>query len=96
MSERYLTTPFSPVFHCWLSRRSNLRLRVPKQAQDNITELNNIIWGTCNTNLPTSQCDANMAWFVESLQDACAEDIKDANAVVLQTLKGMFALTYNS
>ena len=64
-------------------------LRPPhKQAQDNITLLNNLIWGTCNTNTDASQCNANMAWFAENLEDTCAEDIKANNPVVTQTREG--------
>lgn len=63
--------------------------RSSKQAQDNITALNDIIWGTCNTNIDATQCDANMAWFADALKDQCADDMKEDNAIVLQTLKGM-------
>lgn len=68
---------------------ANVRL-LPKQAQENITALNNIIWGTCNTSLDVNQCNANMAWFADSLRDQCDDDMKEENAIVLQTLKGMF------
>lgn len=29
-----------------------------------------------------------MAWFAQDLQQECAEDVKENNAVVMQTLKG--------
>lgn len=59
-----------------------------KQAQENLTALNNIIWGTCNTNIDADQCDQNMGWFAQSLREQCVEDMKDNNAIVLQTLNG--------
>ena len=39
-----------------------------KQAQSNITELNAIVWGTCNTNTPEDTCTANMQWFTDNLK----------------------------
>ncbi|KAI0759818.1 hypothetical protein BC629DRAFT_1656668 [Irpex lacteus] len=58
-------------------------------AQTNLTALNNIVWGTCNTNTDAGQCSENMAWFAQDLQQECAEDVKENNAVVMQTLKGL-------
>lgn len=60
-----------------------------KQAQDNITLLNELVWGTCNTNTDVDQCNANLGWFVDTLEDTCSDDIKANNAVVLQTRDGM-------
>lgn len=60
-------------------------------AQGNVTELNDIIWGTCNTDPGQHQCNDNMAWFTSSLKTECAEDLKDNNALAVSTLEGLQA-----
>lgn len=59
------------------------------EAQSNLTELNSIIWGTCNTDLSVDQCDANIAWFADALQDACATDLEANNEVAASSLLGL-------
>ena len=61
-----------------------------KQAQTNLTLLNEVVWGTCNTDLSSDVCTANMAWFASELQTECATDLKDENAMAVDTLQGAF------
>jgi hypothetical protein len=61
------------------------------QAQRNVTLLNAILWGTCNTLTSQSQCISNMAWFASTLQSACANDLQDRNAMAANTLIGLQA-----
>jgi hypothetical protein len=63
-----------------------------KQAQLNITALNDIVWGTCNANPGKGQCTSNMGWFASALQSACQKDLKDANANAVNTLQCMLSL----
>ena len=63
-------------------------LPVFKQAQSNITELNTIVWGTCNTNTSEDTCNSNMQWFTDNLKTQCAQDLQDQNAIVQATLIG--------
>jgi len=65
-------------------------------AQSNITQLNSIIWGTCNTSLGQDQCNDNMAWFTSALKSECASDLKDNNAVTVETLQALQAFTVMS
>lgn len=60
-------------------------------AQTNLTLLNSIIWGTCNTPTPYEQCKANMVWFATSLQTNCAQELKERNVLVANTLIGFQA-----
>lgn len=60
----------------------------PKQSQDNITTLNNVIWGTCNTSIDAEQCNENMSGFADTLKDICSTDLAADNAVVQTTLNG--------
>lgn len=62
-----------------------------EQAQNNITEMNIDIWGTCNTDLSQNQCSTNMAWFVSALQSSCAKDLSDQNAMAADTLVALQA-----
>ncbi|KAJ7100143.1 hypothetical protein B0H15DRAFT_944501 [Mycena belliarum] len=64
------------------------------QAQDNLTSLNNIVWGTCNPDVGDDECLANMNWFSQSLASSCAVDLKDGNSMALgtQTALNAFAL----
>ncbi|EGO29627.1 hypothetical protein SERLADRAFT_346098 [Serpula lacrymans var. lacrymans S7.9] len=56
------------------------------EAENNITQLNNDIWGTCNTDLSQSQCDQNMASFASTLQSVCQTDLAARNAMAVNTL----------
>ncbi|RPD61430.1 hypothetical protein L227DRAFT_68773 [Lentinus tigrinus ALCF2SS1-6] len=59
------------------------------QSQRNISELNVIIWGTCNTDLSAEQCSSNMGWFANQIQTACKKDIAAQNALVLDAVAGL-------
>lgn len=61
------------------------------QAQDNLTALNDILWGTCNTDIGVDQCVANMGWFSSTLQTQCATDLANKNSMAITTLKGLQA-----
>ncbi|KAF8800601.1 hypothetical protein BYT27DRAFT_7148459 [Phlegmacium glaucopus] len=56
------------------------------KAQSNLTLMNSLIWGTCNTTLPYSQCQSNMASFASSLQTACSQELKDQNLLAVNSL----------
>ncbi|KAF8068795.1 hypothetical protein FPV67DRAFT_1356278, partial [Lyophyllum atratum] len=60
-------------------------------AQTNLTLLNSVVWGTCNTNTAREQCVANMGWFAETLKTACAQDLTDRNAMAVSTLTDLQA-----
>ncbi|GLB42088.1 hypothetical protein LshimejAT787_1101030 [Lyophyllum shimeji] len=60
-------------------------------AQSNLTLLNSVVWGTCNTNTPKEQCIANMGWFANALKTACAQDLTDQNAMAVSTLNDLQA-----
>ncbi|EED85071.1 predicted protein [Postia placenta Mad-698-R] len=62
-----------------------------KQAQSNITLLNTLVWGTCNTDPSVDQCVANMGWFAQQLQSACTTEISQTNELVTSTLIGLEA-----
>lgn len=64
------------------------------QAQKNLTLLNSIIWGTCQTTLSFQQCSANMAWFANALRSECAQDISENNTNVVTTLIGVYFASY--
>ncbi|TFY56852.1 hypothetical protein EVJ58_g7385 [Rhodofomes roseus] len=64
------------------------------EAQFNLTELNSIIWGTCNTDLSADQCEENMAYFADALQDACSTDLKANNQVAVSSLLGLQAYSF--
>ncbi|KAH8084356.1 hypothetical protein BXZ70DRAFT_957878 [Cristinia sonorae] len=61
------------------------------QAQSNLTLLNNIVWGTCNTDSSEDTCNSNMAWFRDTLQVQCATELTANNAMVLNTFRGLQA-----
>ncbi|KAI0697498.1 hypothetical protein C8T65DRAFT_710377 [Cerioporus squamosus] len=63
------------------------------QSQRNISELNVIIWGTCNTDLSAEQCSSNMAWFAHQIQSACKTEIAANNALVMDAVAGLEAYT---
>lgn len=58
-------------------------------AQSNLTLLNELIWGTCNTNTAEDQCITNMATYATNLRTQCAQDLRDNNAIAVSTLKGL-------
>ncbi|KAF8644928.1 hypothetical protein AX16_008210 [Volvariella volvacea WC 439] len=60
-------------------------------AQTNLTLLNNLVWGTCHTNPGMDECTANMGWFANNLQTACSTDLRDRNALAVETLIGLNA-----
>lgn len=65
------------------------------KAQSNLTLMNTLVWGTCNTNPGINQCIANMGWFAETLKTACADDLRDRNTLAVDTLMGEFQLSYS-
>lgn len=60
-------------------------------AQQNLTFLNDLVWGTCNTPNEESECVQNMVWFSESLRQECATDLKDGNQLASETLMALEA-----
>jgi len=62
---------------------------VSKQAQTNVTLLNGMVWGTCNTVLDGGACSANMDWFASSLETQCATELNERNPFVVKTLNGL-------
>lgn len=63
-----------------------------EQTQTNLTLLNSVIWGTCNTPTPYEQCKSNMAWFATTIQTACSQELRDGNAMAVDALTGKFEL----
>jgi len=63
-------------------------LNLPLKAQTNLTLMNTLVWGTCNTNLGINQCNANMGWFSSALETACNEDLKNGISLAGDTLTG--------
>ncbi|KAJ7185698.1 hypothetical protein C8R46DRAFT_937293 [Mycena filopes] len=55
------------------------------EAQDDLNTLNDVVWGTCNTNVEQDDCSANMKWFSTTLTSACAVDLKDGNSMAVET-----------
>ncbi|KAF4618585.1 hypothetical protein D9613_010091 [Agrocybe pediades] len=62
-------------------------------AQSNLTLMNSLIWGTCNTNTAYSQCQSNMAWFASSLKDNCAKELDADYTLAVETLQGLNAFS---
>ncbi|KAJ3495663.1 hypothetical protein NLJ89_g10591 [Agrocybe chaxingu] len=62
-------------------------------AQTNLTLMNSLIWGTCNTNTGFDQCKSNMEWFASNLQTACTSELNVRNAVTVNTLTGLNAFS---
>ncbi|TFK38075.1 hypothetical protein BDQ12DRAFT_120550 [Crucibulum laeve] len=60
-------------------------------AQQNLTLMNTLIWGTCNTTPSFDQCVSNMGWFADTLKSACAQDLKDQNTMAVDTLLALQA-----
>ncbi|KAI5122246.1 hypothetical protein M0805_007111 [Coniferiporia weirii] len=59
------------------------------EAQTNLTALNAIIWGTCNTDVSFPTCTSNMDWFASALSSVCATELSENYATVQQTLIGL-------
>ncbi|KAH9899203.1 hypothetical protein C8Q73DRAFT_310243 [Cubamyces lactineus] len=62
-----------------------------QQSQRNISLLNTIMWGTCNTDIDAAQCSANMAWFAENIKTQCKKDIAANNSIVTDAVAGLAA-----
>lgn len=60
-------------------------------SQRNISALNVIIWGTCNTDLSAVQCASNMQWFAQNIQSSCKQDIAAKNSIVTDAVAGLAA-----
>jgi len=60
-------------------------------AQTNLTLMNSIIWGTCNTTIDYNQCQVNMAEFALTMKTACADELKELNTMAVTTLMGLNA-----
>ncbi|KAI0077347.1 hypothetical protein K474DRAFT_1661770 [Panus rudis PR-1116 ss-1] len=60
-----------------------------EQAQNNLTTLNDIIWGTCNTDTSTDQCESNMAWFSDNIKKTCSTELQNQNPLVIQAVSGL-------
>ncbi|KAF5314633.1 hypothetical protein D9611_007144 [Ephemerocybe angulata] len=58
-------------------------------AQNNLTLLNTLIWGTCNTATPEAECVGNMASYAGNLQVQCAQDLRDGNAMAVGALTSL-------
>ncbi|KAI9065275.1 hypothetical protein FKP32DRAFT_511670 [Trametes sanguinea] len=61
------------------------------QSQRNISLLNNIIWGTCNTDVDKGQCLENMDWFAQNIKTQCKRDIDADNPIVQDAVAGLEA-----
>ncbi|KAH9852263.1 hypothetical protein C2E23DRAFT_731024 [Lenzites betulinus] len=62
-----------------------------KQSQGNVSLLNTIIWGTCNTVTSSDQCSSNMAWFADNIKTQCKGDISANNPIVQDAVAGLEA-----
>ncbi|KAI0355968.1 hypothetical protein OH77DRAFT_1503903 [Trametes cingulata] len=62
-------------------------------SQRNISLLNDVIWGTCNTDLSADQCASNMAWFADNIKTQCKQDIAANNPIVQDAVAGLEAYT---
>ncbi|KAI0763442.1 hypothetical protein BD413DRAFT_642914 [Trametes elegans] len=58
-------------------------------SQRNISLLNAIIWGTCNTEPSAEECAANMGWFAANIKTQCRQDIAAQNPIVLDAVAGL-------
>jgi hypothetical protein len=64
-------------------------MTIGKQAQGNVTLLNDLVWGTCNTDLEAATCTSNMDWFASALRQQCAIELTNRNTFVGDTLTGL-------
>lgn len=62
-----------------------------KQAQTNLSGLNTLLWGICNTVPTADQCVANMGWFAQELQTVCKIDLQNRVALAVDSLTGLQA-----
>lgn len=60
-------------------------------AQNNLTLMNTLIWGTCNTTLSDGQCHSNMASFASQIQSACSQELGNQNLLVVNSLTALQA-----
>jgi len=60
-------------------------------AQTNLTLMNSIIWGTCNTTTSYSQCQSNMGFFASQLKTACSDELNGLNTMAVSTLMALNA-----
>ncbi|KAF5311130.1 hypothetical protein D9619_008071 [Psilocybe cf. subviscida] len=82
-------TNSSPFRQC---RPFSLLLQSSSQfvnAQTDLKLMNSLVWGTCNTNVPFEQCQANMGWFSTNMKTACATELKNNYALVTSTQIGL-------
>jgi hypothetical protein len=63
------------------------------QAQRNLTLINAIIWGTCNTPPTAQSCGATMSSYLSQLNSVCKNDLAAENPVVLQAQIGFQSYT---
>ncbi|KAI0659684.1 hypothetical protein C8Q70DRAFT_1064370 [Cubamyces menziesii] len=61
------------------------------QSQRNISLLNTVMWGTCNTDIDAQQCSTNMAWFADNIKTQCKKDIAANNSIVTDAVAGLAA-----
>ncbi|THG99988.1 hypothetical protein EW145_g7157 [Phellinidium pouzarii] len=61
------------------------------QSQTNLTALNTILWGTCNTTLSESTCVSNMDWFASALSSHCSTELAQNNEMATGTLLALKA-----
>ncbi|KIK54162.1 hypothetical protein GYMLUDRAFT_917680 [Collybiopsis luxurians FD-317 M1] len=68
------------------------------ELQDNLTALNAVIWGTCNTTPGVDQCTSTMASYAASLRSSCSKDLSNKNANAVSTLSALqaYSLTYSA
>lgn len=62
-----------------------------QQAQTNLSYLNTLLWGTCNTAISFDQCTSNLDWFAGQLTSACPDEIADGNSMVESTILALKA-----
>lgn len=62
-------------------------------AQRNLTLINNIMYGTCNTRPTLATCDATMSSYLTQLNSICATDLANENPVALQAQIGFQSYT---
>lgn len=55
-------------------------------AQTNLTLMNTLIWGTCNTSTPADECKVNMDWFAAQMKVECRQELSQRNDRVLSAL----------
>jgi len=60
-------------------------------AQNNLTLMNTLIWGTCNTTISDGQCNSNMASFASQIQSDCSQELGNQNLLVVKSLTALQA-----